>query len=569
MRPTSSLSPHLRMSGRRVKALVILVALSAATACAGDVVKYHNAAVGSDGVTIVAEGTPARGAGATVESAAAAAPDGTASDSTATAFTETAAIPAAEAAVPGTPAGSASSARTSVSGPAARQAAAVQSGQATGTTRPGSPAGSAGPSATTGGGGSTRGSSGGQSGAPAAGSDGGAAAPAPAPVPRGGATTGVTKDTITIGVFYPKSGAYTGFGRNAPAVTQAAFDEAGPINGRRVVLKYYDDGTANASTIQVEEKRARDEVFSMVSVVGESNVVLAPLAEQHKIPLVVGNIDQKVALPLTYTFPVYPYWAHQATILPGFIKNVLGGGAKKIGVVYEGTSTAIDAKNIFKSKAKELGLNLVFEQPISQNQSTCANEVSNLQTRSVDLVFLMNGPLGGICMLRDARALGYKPTWTGVGISWGFNVVAQASGGGADGIRMLRATPTLDSPEGRHYSEIIRKAAPNSGAETDDVLLIFYALLQELHRRAAPSRPRPHPRKPCPDVGNKDERLRIRLPTPTDLWPRQSFRPPHGWRRDLLHRRQVDHPPTRLASGVLTAQSAAPKLRANCSSRAR
>src|SRR5205085_5749119 len=55
----------------------------------------------------------------------------------------------------------------------------------------------------------------------------------------------------------------------------------------------------------------------------------------------------------------------------------------------------------------------------------------------VQVVFMMNGPLGGICMLRDARALGYKPIWTGVGVSWNLNVVAQASGGGADGIRTL------------------------------------------------------------------------------------------------------------------------------------
>jgi ABC-type branched-subunit amino acid transport system substrate-binding protein len=295
---------------------------------------------------------------------------------------------------------------------------------------------------------------------------------------------------MTIGVFYPKTGAYTGIGRNAPAVAQAAFDEAGPINGRRVVLKYYDDGTANASTIQVEEKRAKDEVFSLVSVVGESNVVLAPLAEQHKIPMVVGNIDRKVALSLTYVFPVYAYWAHQATILPGFIKNVLGGSGKKIGVVYEGTSTAIDAKNAFRDKARELGLNVIFEQPIAQNQSTCANEVSNLQAHGVELVFMMNGPLGGICMLRDARALGYRPTWTGVGPSWGFNVVAEASGGSADGIRMLRTTPTLESPEGRHYSEIMRRSAPNSGVDSDDLLLIFYSLLRsaiEGLRRAGPN----------------------------------------------------------------------------------
>jgi len=383
--------------------------------------------------------------------------------------------------------GAAAATTTPASGPAARASRpsattpSAAAGSGAGATNAANPAGPAKSSAA-----STAGSS---SGAPA-GSPGSGAGPAPGPIPgAGGTTTGVTKDTITIGLFYPKTGAYTGIARNAPAVAQAAFDEAGPINGRRVIVKYYDDGTANASTIQAEEKRAKDEVFALTSFVGESNVVLAPLADRHKVPVVIGNIDRKVALPLKYAFPVYAYWAHQATILPSFIKNVLGGGSKKIGIVYEGTSTAIDAKNAFKDKAKELSLNVMFEQPIAQNQSTCANEVSNLQARGVELVFMMNGPLAGICMLRDARALGYKPMWTGVGVSWGFNVVAQASGGSADGIRVLRSTPTLESPEGRHFQEVMQKYAPNSGADSDDIVLVAYALLRtfiEALRRAGP-----------------------------------------------------------------------------------
>src|ERR671929_179805 len=218
---------------------------------------------------------------------------------------------------------------------------------------------------------------------------------------------GVAKDKTAAG---PAPGS-----QQAPS---AAADEVGPINGRRLNLKFYDDGTSNASTIQVEEKRAKDEVFSLVSIVSESNVVLAPLAERDKVPAVIGNVDQKVAEPLNWVFPVYGYWARMATVLPGFIKNVLGAAGKKIGIVYETTSTATDAKNAFKPKAKEVGENIVFEQPISQSQSTCANEVSNLQAHGVELVFVMNGPLGAICMLRDAKALGYKPMWTGVGISW-------------------------------------------------------------------------------------------------------------------------------------------------------
>ena len=476
---------HLRRF-RRSSSLVLLLAMTG-TACAGEVVQYHDAAVRSDGVTIVAGAAPADGTSEVAEAAPV---------TTSDVVTDTT-VPANPAA-PETTAGSALPAVTTpggrpgqvtvTSGPLARNprqasAAAVgPGGQAGGGTTASGPTA---PGASAGGGG------GGPSAPSSAASGGSAPAPVPAPgAPTGGTTIGITKDTITIGVFYPKTGAYAGFGRNGPAVADAAFAEAGLVNGRRIVAKYYDDGTANASTIQVEEKRAKDEAFQLVSIVGESNVVLAPLADKHKVPLVIGNIDQKVALPLTNVFALYPYWAYQAgAILPSFVKNVLVGGAKKIGVVFEGTSTAGDAKNAFKAKAKEAGLNVIFEQPIAQNQSTCANEVSNLQAHGVELVVMLNGPLGGICMLRDARALGYKPTWTGVSPSWGFNVVAEASGGGADGIRMLRATPTGESPEGRHFSELMRQAAPNSGAENDDLLLIFYAVLRSVIeglRRAGP-----------------------------------------------------------------------------------
>ncbi|HZQ76096.1 MAG TPA: ABC transporter substrate-binding protein [Acidimicrobiia bacterium] len=452
----------------------MLVAL-AGSACAGEVGKYRNAqpAVGAtrhNAETAAPAAAPAESAAAPVDGSAGnigANPlSPTVPDSTSSGVSSPAWAPRGRSSHPATT--RANSDDAGGSGPVARTAPKPDSGPPgpapanAAAARPGGP-GQAGSSPT--------------------------AATTPAPVPSRGTTTGITKETISIGLFYPKTGAYAGIARNAPAVVQAAFDEAGPINGRRVVLKTYDDGTANPSTIQVEEKRAKDEVFALSSVVSESNVVLAPLADQHKVPLVVGNIDQKVALPLTYAFPIFPFWTRQATILPSFITNALSGADKKIGIVYEGTSTAIDAKNAFKEKAKERALNVVFEQPIAQNQSACANEVANLQSRGVQIVFMMNGPLGAICMLRDANALGYKPTWTGVGASWGFNIVATASGGGADGIRTLSSMTTLETPAGRHYSEVMRKHAPNSGADSDDGLMLAYAIAQpllEALRRAGP-----------------------------------------------------------------------------------
>jgi len=103
---------------------------------------------------------------------------------------------------------------------------------------------------------------------------------------------------------------------------------------------------------------------------------------------------------------------------------------------------------------------------------------------------MMNGPLGAICMLRDARALGYKPIFTGVGTSWNFNATATATGGGAEGIRMLTSSTTLETPAGRHFADLMRQKAPNSGADGDDIMLLYYGLAQgflEGLRRTGPN----------------------------------------------------------------------------------
>jgi ABC-type branched-subunit amino acid transport system substrate-binding protein len=278
--------------------------------------------------------------------------------------------------------------------------------------------------------------------------------------------------------MYPKTGFYAGIARNAPAVIQAALDEAGPVNGRRLVLKTYDDGSYNASTIQVEEKRAKDEAFGLISLISESNTILAPLVDAHNVPTIAGNIDEEVALGSHNVFSLFAYWARQAAILPEFIKNVLRADTKRIGIVYEGTSTAKAAKEAFKAKAASLGEKVVFEQPIATNQATCANEVSNLQAQRVELAFMMNGPLGAICMLRDAKALGYQPMWTGVGTTFNFNAVATATGGAAEGIRMLTSSSTLETPAGRHFSELMHQKSANSGADGDDIMLLYYGLAQ-------------------------------------------------------------------------------------------
>src|SRR5581483_10517304 len=317
----------------------VLVAMSVIGAgCAGNTIHLRDKEAAS----------PARVSAAAPGAAAPAAPAGGAAASAAGESAAPAADQAGTAAVtataPGAATGSPGPAAAGTSEPKRASAAAAPGTAAAPTGAPAAGGAPGAPAAS----GRSAGPAGATPGGPGPASPG-TPAPAPPPAASGpGTTTGVGRDSVNIGLFYAKTGFYAGLLRNAPAVMQAAFDEAGPINGRRLVLKTYDDGSYNPSTIQVEEKRAKDESFGFVSLVSESDTILAPLVEQHRVPTIVGNIDQHVALPLHHVFPLLAYWARQATILPEFIKNALGAGDRKIGIVYEGTSTAKDAKEQFK-----------------------------------------------------------------------------------------------------------------------------------------------------------------------------------------------------------------------------
>lgn len=288
---------------------------------------------------------------------------------------------------------------------------------------------------------------------------------------------GITPTQIAVGFYYPRSGYFSALARNAPVALQTAFDEIneqGGVHGRQLVLKSYDDAGGDAQVVAANHRRGRDQAFAYLSLASVTNEILAPLADRDGVPTIVGNIPGDLARSLRYVFAAYPYITTQAAIMPSYIVNRLNGSDKRIGVVFENSQTALGGKDTFKTHAARAGLNVVAEQPVQPNQSTCTNEVTNLQSRDVELVVMINTTLAAICMLRDARTLGYRPVWTGLGSLMQSNAVPKASAGAAEGMTLLSSYTTLETPAGRHYSAMVRKYHPDLNAAEDDVGLFVY-----------------------------------------------------------------------------------------------
>ena len=277
----------------------------------------------------------------------------------------------------------------------------------------------------------------------------GGATAASGTTPPASRAPGVTAHTISIGFFLPLTGLFASAAPAIQAGVQAAFDEvnaAGGINGRRLVLKTYDDGTSDAQTIIANHRKAQSQVFAYMTVLSTTNEILAPIANKAKVPLIYTDLPASIGKGLKYAFSAWPYLTTEAAIMPSYIVYSLKGLQKKIGVVYEGSTTAISAEKVFVADAANAGLNVVVEQPVVSNQATCTTQDTNLQSAGVQIVVLISGPIADICMLRDAATLGYAPTWTGLGSLVESSAVAAGAGAAANGLTVLSPFTTVETP---------------------------------------------------------------------------------------------------------------------------
>lgn len=294
----------------------------------------------------------------------------------------------------------------------------------------------------------------------------------------GGPSPGVTPTQVTVGLFYPASGPVSVATRNWPDAVRGAFDEVndkGGIHGRKLVLRTYDAGDGNASSINAHHRRARNEAFVYLASENTTTDVLAPMAQQDRVPFVAGNLDSHLRRTLDYTFPVYTSLDRQAGALPGFIINRMKAGNKKIGVVYETGPGVRRAKAVFDVVARRAGLTVVDEHTVDRTPASCVNQTSSMQRKGVEVVVLMTATFGATCVMRDARTVRFSPKWTGIASLMQVNLTATASGGSADGLTLPGTWTTLETKAGQRYQSSMRKRYPNGNVHTDDIALILYA----------------------------------------------------------------------------------------------
>lgn len=299
-----------------------------------------------------------------------------------------------------------------------------------------------------------------------------------------GGEVGVSDETIKIGFFIAETGQYSLVTTDTSrAVIEAAFQEvndAGGINGRKVELVEYDDGSGDPAVITQSFRKAKDEAFGVMSIIGNTATTLAQLADDAGVPAVVGNVDGRVARESEYVFGAIPFWDTSSRLMDDYILNELDGKDRRVGVVWMSSPNGEGAKEAFVEEAEAAGLDVVLDQPIDPFPSTCNNEVGKLEDAGAEIVYMITASLPAACMLRAAGDAGFDPTWTSPAYGWNLDLVADFSGGATKGVISFGHQATLDTEAGKRYVAATQKYVPEAKVGTDITNdgMLAYGILQ-------------------------------------------------------------------------------------------
>lgn len=208
------------------------------------------------------------------------------------------------------------------------------------------------------------------------------------------AAQGVTDTSIKVGNSAATSGAYAPVGAPFNSGIRAYFDmvnDGGGVSGREIEFVHTDDefdpalGRAALQTLVEDE-----EVFALVGHFG-TPVIAATIDDikEYGIPAVyfaagIGQLyNSNAEGNERVVMPVQPIYTTEGEMM--LSRGVGDFGAEKIGIIYTNDDAGLDMLEGAKSKAEELGIELVAEQ-VPAGATDVSAAVTSVVSKDVDFI---------------------------------------------------------------------------------------------------------------------------------------------------------------------------------------
>ncbi len=326
------------------------------------------------------------------------------------------------------------------------------------------------------------------------GTDGGGAGSLDAPqgsnASSGSTSTGVTDSTIRFGAHAPLTGA-------APVPTDSAQkgadvywkwlkDKGQKINGRYVESILRNDNYNPSQAVAVcKEMVEKDKVFLLSGVAGTDQIqACARYAASVGVPYISAGVTENGLDGLYNYFTTSMTYAQQGPLLADMLVTKLGAKSENNGMLRFDTPNFQDAHDAFISGMNKQGAKVVYDRAVSKGsgQAEAQTVVQEMKAAGIENVYVLTSPVWWLQVLKAADTQNYQPQWVGVGITMGFDTVANVGckGGAIDRAKFFHPFPAwidIDrfDPD---YEKAMRTVYPedcnNSGCG-DDFVIVGYS----------------------------------------------------------------------------------------------
>ncbi|UCE32159.1 MAG: ABC transporter substrate-binding protein [Burkholderiales bacterium] len=310
-----------------------------------------------------------------------------------------------------------------------------------------------------------------------------------------GAETGVTQDTIRLGMFGPLTGPVSIYGypiNNGAIAIYKEINEQGGIHGRKIEIVHEDGGCDPAKTRAAVKKLIHSEEVFAVHGGSCSAAVVAARDEfiENKVPLMVmaATLDKISAPPNRYVFTTTLPGSGDGQVMMTFVKSI--PGVKKIAIVKHANEWANAKAGAIYETHKSMGLEMVADVTLESKANDATSQVLQIKQANPDATFFVLYPGESAVFLRDSQKYGLSGPFIGTTAVMDLTDLAKRAGSEAalkDTYVGAFLIGPIDSPEMKKYADIYRKHFPDVKVQS----LSFYGMSGALTvvdalRRAGP-----------------------------------------------------------------------------------
>lgn len=269
-------------------------------------------------------------------------------------------------------------------------------------------------------------------------------------------TTAAGSGPVKVSVVMGFGGPYGRVVENAYRGFEASVKDVnarGGVDGRQIELVKVDHKETTAGGVA-----ACKEVQSNGSLVGAvlegnagANTSAAKCLDNAGIPTLFFATTTDPSLRSAFTYLATA--ADEGKTIAGYVDDDAKLRGTKVGVIHDSGEAYVQQKDAFEEQAKSLGIDVAATEEVTATQSSFVPVLTKMKDAGVETVVVFaTAEAPGIW--RDAKAIDYRPSFTGSG--YVFSFISAAARDDAAGVTGLSKSATPESDGYAAYEERMR-----------------------------------------------------------------------------------------------------------------